>query len=252
MNGITVLVTGGSSGIGLATAELFLRRGANVVIAGRDQDKLSAAQQQLKEYGEQLKAVRGDVSSEGYASKLVKETVKAFGRLDVLINNAGVFRMAGILEMDEEDFDYMIDVNLKGTWLMCREAVKVMKTGGGGAIVNVSSFLGTRAAYKFPCSGYSAAKGGVLALTRALAVELAAWKIRVNAVIPAVVNTPMLESVADGPGVEKLLVDSRKFHPLGRAGEPADVAKAIVFLADPENDWISGEQMAVDGGRSAV
>lgn len=252
MKDLTALVTGGSSGIGLSTAKLFLEAGANVMIAGRDGDRLQKARLQLGDYDGRLQAVQGDVSSEGYASKLVGETLKKFNSLNILVNNAGVFRMAGILETEEEDYDYMLDVNLKGTWMMSKQAVRVMKDRGGGAIVNVSSFLGTRGAFKFPSSAYSAAKGGILALTKSLAVELAPWNIRVNAVVPAVVNTPMLESIADGPGVEKLLADSKKFHPLGRAGEPEDVARAISFLASPENSWISGAALPVDGARSAV
>ncbi len=252
MKGLTALVTGGSSGIGLATAQMLLEQGANVVITGRDQDKLSAAGKKLANNDGRLLAVAADVSSEGYANKLVGAAVKQFGGLNILVNNAGVYREGSIVDAFEEDFDYVVGINLKGTWLMSKFAVAVMKDRGGGVIVNVASLLAIRGALGFPSSAYSAAKGGVLALTRELAVELAPMNIRVNAVIPALVRTPMLNSVTDEQSLEKLVESAKKFHPLGRIGEPEDVARAIVFLAHPDNSWITGTEMLVDGGRGAL
>jgi NAD(P)-dependent dehydrogenase (short-subunit alcohol dehydrogenase family) len=251
MKGLTAIVTGGGSGVGLATAKLLHKAGVNVVIAGRDGSKLNAAVAEIGDSDGRVKAVRADISSEGHANKLVGETVKAFGGLDILVNSAGVFRMGSILDAFEEDYDYVVNVNLKGTWLMNKYGARAMRERGG-AIVNVSSLLGKRAAYGFPSSAYSASKGGVLSLTVALAVELAPYKIRVNAVVPALVRTPMLNTVGDAAEVEKLIEQSKKFHPLGRIGEPEDVARAIMFLANPENDWISGTELHVDGGRGAL
>jgi len=252
MKGTTALVTGGGSGIGLATARLMLDEGANVVIAGRDHKKLKAAAEELGNADGRLKCIAGDVSSEGYANKLVGETVDAFGALNVLVNNAGVFRMGSIFDATEEDYDYVVNGNLKGTWLMCKFAARAMKECGYGSIVNVSSLLSVRGALGFPAAAYSAAKGGMMSLTRALAIELAPLQIRVNVVIPAIVKTPMLYTVGDEKAVQELLEQSKKFHPIGRAGEPEDVARAIVFLARPENSWITGAELAVDGGRSAL
>jgi NAD(P)-dependent dehydrogenase (short-subunit alcohol dehydrogenase family) len=231
---------------------MLLASGANVVITGRDIKKLKAAVAETGEHDGRFKYIAGDVSSEGYANKLVGETVSTFGSLNILVNNAGVFRMGNIFEASEEDYDYVVDCNLKGVWLMCRYGARAMRESGGGAIVNVSSLLGLRGVKNFPSAAYSAAKGGVLALTRALAVELAPFKIRVNSVVPAIVRTPMLYSVGDESAVEEMIERSKSFHPLGRVGEPEDVARAIVFLADPINSWLTGVEMPVDGGRSVL
>lgn len=251
MEGKTVLVTGGGSGIGLATARLFLERGARVAIAGRTAARLHEAEKILNA-GDRLLCVPGDVSSEGHANRMVANTVKAFGKLDMLINNAGVFQGGSLLEMEEDDFDYNININLKGTWLMCRFAARPMIENGGGSIVNVSSYLAIRAHHSTPSSAYAAAKGGVVSLSRSLAVELAPYKIRVNCVLPAIVNTPMLESMLAPDKVSVLLEKSKQSHPIGRAGEPEDVARSIVFLADPANSWLTGAEMTIDGGRSVL
>ncbi len=252
MEGMTALVTGGGSGIGLATAKLLLSHGANVLIAGRDGEKLRSAAASMTDGAERISWLTGDVSSEGHARKLVAETVRLFGGINILVNNAGVFRGGSIMQAEEEDFDYNIDVNLKGSWLMCKYAARPMKDAGGGSIVNVSSFLAIRAHLATPSSAYAAAKGGVLSLTRALAVELAPHKIRVNAVLPAVVNTNMLASLVRSDDVSKLKEASCKAHPLGRIGEPEDIARAIFFLCQKENDWITGVEIPVDGGRALV
>jgi NAD(P)-dependent dehydrogenase (short-subunit alcohol dehydrogenase family) len=250
MQGLTALITGGGSGIGLATAKLMLELGANVMIVGRDNSRLKEAANTLGN-PDRLKYISGDVSSEGYANKLVKDTVKAFGALHILVNNAGVFQTAGILDMQEEEFDYNVDINLKGTWFMCKFATRAMIPAGGAAIVNVSSLLARQAYPGFPTSAYSAAKAGVLGLTKALAVELAHHKIRVNAVIPAVVRTPILETALGKETADRMIERGAKAYPAGRVGEPEDVARAIIFLANPANDWITGTELVLDGGISS-
>ncbi len=251
MQGLTALITGGGSGIGFATAKLFLDRGANVVIAGRSGSTLQEAATALN-CGDRLRFFAGDISSEGHAHRIVKNTVEAFGALNILINNAGVYQGGSLLQMEEDDFDYNININLKGTWFMCRFAARPMIDAGGGAIVNVSSYLAIRAHQSTPSSAYAAAKGGVLSLTRSLAVELAEHKIRVNAVLPALVNTPMLHSMLRPDEIPLALEKAKRAHPIGRAGEPEDVAKAIAFLADPDNSWMTGSEITVDGGRSVL
>lgn len=252
MEDLVALVTGGGSGIGLATAKLLLSRGARVMIVGRDLGKLKSAAASLNQPKEKLAFVAGDVSSEGYANKLILDTVKAFGRLNILINNAGVFHSKSLLDMTEEDFDYTIDVNLKGTWFMCKFAARALIESGNGSIVNVSSILALQSYPGLPSSAYSASKGGMLSLTRALAAELAPHKVRVNAVLPALINTPMLDTVVGDENKEKILEKSKRVYPLRRVGEPEDVARAIAFLADPANEWMTGVELKVDGGISLV
>lgn len=253
MQGLTALVTGGGSGIGYATTKMLLDAGANVMITGRTASTLEEAAGSLNA-GTRLRYMVGDVSSEGHARMLVSNTTKEFGALHVLINNAGVFSGGALMQMEEDDFDFNVNTNLKGTWLMCRYAARPISEAGGGAIVNVSSYLAVRAHSSTPSCAYAASKAGVLGLTRSLAVELAEHKIRVNAVLPALVNTPM---VADLPGVDAastadVLTRAAKAHPIGRCGEPEDVARAIFFLADPTNSWLTGVEMMVDGGRAVV
>ena len=251
MEGLTALITGGGSGIGLATARLFLQQGANVVIAGRTAAKLEDAAEQLSG-GDRLKWFTADISSEGHSKALVNKTVQVFGALNILINNAGVFNGGTLLQMEEEDFDDAISINLKGTWFMCRYAVRPMIAAKGGAIVNVSSLLAKQAHPTIPSSTYAAAKGGVLSLTRSLAVELAEHNIRVNAVVPALINTPMLDELVVRDDMPTFLEKAKRAYPLGRIGEPEDVARAISFLADPENSWITGVDLPVDGGRHLI
>jgi NAD(P)-dependent dehydrogenase (short-subunit alcohol dehydrogenase family) len=247
----TALITGGGSGIGYATAKLFLEAGANVMITGRTQSTLEEAAASLNG-GTQLKWMVGDVSSEGHAKMLVSQTVQQFGGINYLVNNAGVFSGGSLLHMEEEDFDYNIDTNLKGTWFMCRYAVRHLIDAGGGAICNVSSYLAARAHRSTPSSAYAASKGGTLSLSKSLAVELGPNKIRVNCVLPGLVNTPMVGDLPAGEDPKALLEKAAKSHPIGRCGEPEDVARAIYFLCDPANSWITGAELAVDGGRSVL
>lgn len=250
MTGKTVLVTGGTSGIGLATAQHFHAAGASVVIASRSKGRLDQAREQINDDGTRLECLSGDVSSEGHAKLMVAATISKFGRLDILVNSAGIFRGGSIFEMEEEDFDVNVDVNLKGTWLMCKYSARPMSEGGGGSIINVSSFLALRAGKKMPSSAYAASKAGILGLTRALAVELAQHKIRVNAVLPALINTPMVGSLVSKEDMPKLEENTKRTYPIGRVGEPDDVARCIMFLADPRNEWLTGEELTIDGGRS--
>jgi NAD(P)-dependent dehydrogenase (short-subunit alcohol dehydrogenase family) len=250
MQDLVALVTGGGSGIGFATAEMLLAAGAKVMIVGRNVERLKKATAELGAPDNQLKWASADVSSEGYANKVMRNTIEAFGRVDILINNAGVFRSGSLLDMVEEDFDYAVDGNLKATWLMCKFATRFMIQSGGGSIVNVSSRLAHIGLRTVPCSAYAAAKGGIISLTQSLAVELAPHKVRVNVVVPALVETPMLEIVTNAKNPEEAMEKATRRYPLGRLGQPEDVARAIFFLADPANSWITGMELNVDGGIS--
>jgi NAD(P)-dependent dehydrogenase (short-subunit alcohol dehydrogenase family) len=250
LDGLTALITGGGCGIGLATARLFLDNGANVVIAGRDTDVLSQAAKQLQG-GERLRCLGGDVSSEGYAKTLVLNTVQAYGSLNILVNNAGVFRGMPLLQMEEEDFDYIVSSNLKATWFMCRFAARPMIEARGGSIVNVSSYLAIRALSSTPCSAYAAAKGGVLSLSRSLAVELAQYKIRVNCVLPGASSNPLLKAGTAYEQVPSAALEDQ-LEEGEKPGEHEAAARAIMFLADPANDWLTGAELRIDGGLSFI
>lgn len=252
LSGLTALVTGGTSGIGLATAQLFHRAGANVVIASRSKGRLEEAFKTFSGDTARLDGLSGDVSSEGHAKLMVNAAISKFGQLNILVNSAGIFRGGSIFEMEEEDFLTNLDVNLKGTWLMCKHASRPMAEAGGGSIVNISSYLAIRASKRIPTSAYAASKAGILGLTRSLAVELAPHKIRVNAVLPALINTPMVGTLVAPDEMAKLEEHTKRNYPIGRVGEPEDVASCILFLCDPKNTWLTGEELNIDGGRSVT
>ncbi|MCY3970878.1 MAG: SDR family NAD(P)-dependent oxidoreductase, partial [Acidobacteria bacterium] len=249
--GRAALVTGGGSGIGLAIARALAWGGASVALGGRRRDVVEAAAADLCALGLTSVAVAGDVSSADGARRLVDEAARELDGLDILVNCAGVYR-AGPLAAEHaagpDPVDLVVDIDLKGVLFVTRAAIPHLRASGGGAIVNISSSL-----TQLPlanCSVYSAAKAGVDALTRNLAAELAADRIRVNAVLPGVVRTPIFETIMP-PGEAAAFLDGFGDEvPLGRIGEPDDVARAAVFLCDPANDWITGALLAVDGGLS--
>lgn len=250
--GRTALVTGGGTGIGLAIARGLAWGGARVALGGRRHDVIEAAAADLRALGLACVAVAGDVSSADGAKRLVDEAARELDGLDILVNCAGVYR-AGPLAAEHaagpDPVDLVVDIDLKGVLFVTRATIPHLRaSGGGGAIVNISSSL-----TQLPlanCSVYSAAKAGVDALTRNLAAELAADRIRVNAVLPGVVRTPIFETIMPAEQAAAFLDGFGDEVPLGRIGEPDDVARAVVFLCDPANDWITGALLAVDGGLS--
>lgn len=245
------IVTGGATGIGRAAAEGFLAGGANVIINGRREALLVEAGRQMDPSGKKVIAVAGDIAQERTAQKLVQVAVERFGGVDVLVNNAGVFAPKPFLDHRAEDLDRYLDICIKGTFFASQAAVPELKRRGGGSIVNVGSMWATQAVAATPSSAYSAAKAGVHALTRNLAIELATDKIRVNAVAPAVVETPVYEAFIPHDQVQSVLASFNGFHPLGRIGQPRDVAAMIVFLASDMASWITGTIVGVDGGVTA-
>jgi NAD(P)-dependent dehydrogenase (short-subunit alcohol dehydrogenase family) len=246
--GKVAIVTGGSSGIGKEVARQLVAHGASVVLSGRDEDKLRAAAKEVSSDPGQVRILAGDIGSPATGIALVDLAEKTFGGLDILISNAGVFRPKPFLELTEEDYDWFLNTILKGKFFVAQAAAKSMKKRGGGAIVHTGSMWALQAIGATPSAAYSAANAGVHALVHNLALELAPHKIRINAVAPAVVETPIYTTFLSKDELPKVLPTFNAFHPLGRNGQPADVAAAILFFASDESSWITGTILPVDGG----
>lgn len=243
------LITGGTEGMGLATAAAFLREGARVCITGRSSEKGARAVKGLSALGEVF-FVEGDVSSAPDAKRMVDATVGRFGRLDVLFNNAGIYLEKQAEDTSEEEWDRLMDVNVKGTFLVSKYAVPHMKRQGGGSIINNSSdagLVGNR-----NCVAYCASKGAITVMTKAMALDYAEHGIRVNCVNPGNVDTPMLArelAKAEDPDEYTKRMDEES--PVGRIGRPEEVAKAVLFLASDESSFVTGAALSVDGGLTA-
>ncbi len=249
LKGKVALITGGTEGMGFATAEIFLREGAKVAISGRSEAKGADASRRLGSEGEVL-FIPGDVSVDADAEKMVHETVDKFGRIDILFNNAGVYLEKVAEATSEAEWDRVIDVNLKGTFLVSKHAIPHMKRHGGGVIINNSSdagLVGNRS-----CAAYCASKGGVTIMTKAMALDYAEDNIRVNCVNPGVIDTPMVaQEVAKSADRETYVRQMNIDHPIGRIGQPEEVAKVVLFLASDEASFITGAALSVDGGLTA-
>src|SRR5215475_4558792 len=245
------LITGGGTGIGRSAAESLVALGAKVVINGRRKDILTEAQSQIDASGKKVTTVAGDIANPVTAQRMTEAALKHFGGVDILINNAGIFKPAPFLEHTADEVNAYLDIILKGTFFASQAAIPAMRQRGGGAIVNVGSMWATQAIGLTPSSAYSAAKAGVHALTRNLAIEFAKDRIRVNAVAPAVVETPVYSTFLTPEQVAEVLPGFNSFHPLGRNGQPKDVVAAILFLASDEAAWITGALLPVDGGVTA-
>ncbi len=242
-----VIVTGGSRGIGRATTEALADEGANAVIASLNEERGQAAAEAIAEQGGQAQFIRTDVSDQDQAERMVDLVLERFGKIDVLVNNAGIHDSAPFWEEPETLWDRMYRVNVLGTVFPSQAVVRFMKDNGGGAIVHVASKAGVVGEPGH--AAYSASKGAVISLTRAMAVELAPYNIRVNAVCPGPVLTDMLTE--NNPREEdraRLAAEA----PLGRIGQPEDVAAAVLYLASSDSDWCTGQTIHLDGGLSIL
>jgi len=245
------IITGGTSGIGQATAKLFAKEGSKVVIAGRDDKRgKNLAEEIICEGGEAL-FIKTDVSKSEDVQNLINMTVDRWGKIDVLFNNAGIEIDGFVADYSEEDWDKVINTNLKGAFLCSKYAFKQMiKQGTGGSIINNSSVLGI---VSLPgCSAYSASKSGLIGLTKALALDGAPYKIRVNCLCPGFVLTRLTEQYVDKKNPQKYLDTVGKLHPIGRICTPEEVAYAALFLASDESSFITGAIIPVDGGITAT
>ncbi|APH70219.1 SDR family NAD(P)-dependent oxidoreductase [Aquibium oceanicum] len=248
LDGKVAIVTGAAGGIGYAIAERFLREKAKVVIADVDTEKGAAAEKDLARLGE-VQYMKADVGRRLDVHNLVAAAIDAYGDIDILVNNAGIVHGADFLDLGEEDFDRVLNVNLKGTFLagqaVARHMVEKVSNGGTpGSIVNMSSINAVFAiANQIP---YSVSKGGVNQLTKAMALSLAPYGIRVNAIGPGSIMTDMLSSVNSDPAARNRILSRT---PLGRIGEPAEIAAIAVFLASDEASYITGQTVYADGGR---
>ena len=243
------IVTGGSSGMGKEVAIRFVAEGGSIVINGRDAAKAEAAAHQIDPTGKRAVVHVGDISLPATGDAVVKAALNHFGRLDVLFNNAGIFGPKPFLEVTEVEYDRFLDSILKGTFFTAQAAARAMKAAGhGGAIVQTGSMWALQAIGATPSSAYSAAKAGVHALVKNLAIELAPDKIRVNAIAPAIIETPVFDTFLTPEQVKAVLPTFNAFHPLGRNGQVADVAEAMLFLASDQASFITGVVLPVDGG----
>ena len=242
LDGRVALVTGASGGLGAHFAGVLARAGARVAVAARRAEACAAVRDAIRAAGGEAEAFALDVADAGSVAAVVAAVGTRFGRLDVLVNNAGIATTAPALDLGEDDWDRVVDTNLKGAFLCAQAAVRLMKDGGGGTIVNVASILGLRVAAQV--APYAASKAGLVQLTRALALEWARHGVRVNALCPGYIETDINRGFFAGPAGQAML----KRVPQRRLGQPADLDGPLLLLCSDASRYMTGAEIAVDGG----
>lgn len=251
LSGKMAFITGGGTGIGRACALLFAREGAKVAVAARRKEKLDAVAQEIIEQGHEALAVECDIAQRASVEYALRTAEERLGGLNVIVNNAGMLHIGTVEQTSEDDWNRVVAVNLTGTFLVSQAAIPALRRAGGGSIVNIGSYLGLVGIKQRVA--YCASKGGVTLLTKAMALDHAAENIRVNCICPALVETEMalgaMQRMPD-PAAYRKLRESQ--IPIGRAGQPEDVARLAAFLASDESSWMTGNEIPLDGGTTAA
>jgi NAD(P)-dependent dehydrogenase (short-subunit alcohol dehydrogenase family) len=247
LEGKAALITGASDGIGAAVAKLFAREGAAVTITARRKDCLEQVAADIERRGGRALAVAGSVTDEAHVRSAVDQTIGAFGKLDILVNNAAIGAFGKVLhETDDATWDEVMDINLTGVFRMTRAAVPAMLKAGGGSIVNLSSVGGLVGFWG--SAAYGTTKGGLNTFTRCVAMDYAGQGIRCNAVCPGLVDTPMAASLLNNPTMK---AEALAAYPISRVGTPEEIANLILYLASDESSWVTGSLFTIDGGLTA-
>jgi len=237
------IVTGSRRGIGKAIVLALAKAGAHVVVSDINLDDCNKVVEEIKAIGKEGLAVKADISNPEEVKEMVKSTVKRFGKIDILVNNAGIYMQKSLTDSTEQDFDRILDINLKGVFLCSKAVVPEMIKQGKGKIINITSIAGQVGFAN--SSAYCASKGAIINITRELALELAQYKINVNAIGPGVIETPMTKNLLEDKATKETLLAN---IPLNRIGKPEDIANAALFLASNKADYITGITLFVDGG----
>jgi NAD(P)-dependent dehydrogenase (short-subunit alcohol dehydrogenase family) len=248
--GKVAIITGAGAGIGRATALLFAKEGAKVVVADRDSERGAETISIIREDGGEATFIQADVSQAADAERMARATVETYGKLDILVNNAGIYTQGSVVEMMEEDWDRILDVNLKGVFLCSKYCIPEMIKGGGGSIVNIGSEAGI-VGIKNQVA-YNVSKSGVIALTKSMALDFALHNVRVNCLCPGRTLTPLVEKVItesqDPESTRRALEEDR---PMERMGRPEEIAAGILYLASDESPYATGAILSIDGGYTA-